>query len=261
MIRLASLALALVVLLATIPAWAQLDRLLKDVGKELPGSKDAPAAKDAPGASVGSGSSKTGLSDGQVSAGLKEALRVGTAKTVDLTGHVDGYLKNQAIKILLPANLKSMEQGLRTVGLGSQVDAFVVSMNRAAENAAPQARQIFVDAVTAMSFDDARKILSGGDTAATEFFKAKTTDKLTAAFAPIVSRSMDQVGATRQYKELVGQAKSMPFVKAESLDIDHYVVGKSLDGLFYVLAQQEKQIRTNPAARTTDLLKQVFAAK
>jgi len=243
MIRLAGLTLAALVLFATIPAWAQLDRLFKDIP------------------SLGTGSSKAGLSDGQVSAGLKEALQLGATKTVDLTGQADGFLKNQAIKILMPPNLRSMEQGLRTVGLGGQVDTFVVSMNRAAEKAAPQARQIFGDAIGSMSFDDAKKVLSGGDTAATDFFKAKTSDKLTAAFTPIVSKSMDQVGATRQYKALVGQAKGLPFVNTESLDIDHYVVGKSLDGMFHVLGEQEKLIRTNPAARTTELLKQVFATK
>jgi len=241
--------LALSVVLTTVPAWGQLDRLLK----EIPGLGG--------GAGGTGGASRGGLSDSQIAAGLKEALRVGTGKTVDLTGQLDGYLKNEAIKILLPENLRSLERGLQTVGLGTRVDEFVVSMNRAAESAAPQARQIFVDAITGMSFDDARKILSGGDTAATEFFKARTTDKLTAAFAPIVSRSMDQVGTTRQYKELVAQAESLPFVKTESLDLDRYVVGKSLDGLFHVLARQEQQIRTNPAARTTDLLQQVFATR
>jgi hypothetical protein len=249
MVFLSLVIVTLLVVLTTVPARGQLDRLLK----EAPGLGG--------GAAGTGGATRGGLSDSQIAAGLKEALRVGTGTTVDLTGQLDGYLKNEAIKILLPENLRSMERGLRAIGLGSRVDEFVVSMNRAAENAAPQARQIFVDAITGMTFDDARTILSGGDTAATEFFKTKTTDKLTAAFAPIVSRSMDQVGATRQYKELVGRARSLPFVKTESLDLDRYVVGKSLDGLFHVLAQQEQQIRTNPAARTTDLLKQVFAAR
>jgi hypothetical protein len=112
-----------------------------------------------------------------------------------------------------------------------------------------------------MTFDDARKILAGPDTAATDYFKVKTTDKLTAAFKPVVDRAMNEVGVTRQYKELVGRAQMVPFAKTESLDIDRYVVGKSLDGLFHVVGEEERKIRTNPAARTTELLKEVFSRK
>src|SRR5512139_1190059 len=131
-------------------------------------------------------------------------------------------------------------------------------MNRAAEKAAPFAKDIFLGAITEMTFDDARKILSGGDTAATEYFKAKTTGKLTTAFRPVVEKATDEVGVTRQYKELMGRASTIPFLKSETLDIDQYVVDKGLDGLFYVLGQEEKKIRTNPTARVTDLLKEVF---
>jgi len=131
-------------------------------------------------------------------------------------------------------------------------------MNRAAEKAAPAAKQIFWDAVGEMTFDDARKILSGSDTAATEYFKGKTTDRLTATFKPVVDKSMNEVGVTRQYKELVGRYESIPFVKKESFDLDQYVVTKALDGLFYMVGEEEKKIRKNPAARTTELLKEVF---
>jgi hypothetical protein len=133
--------------------------------------------------------------------------------------------------------------------------------NRAAEAAAPGAKKIFGDAIGEMSIEDARKIWSGGDNAATQYFRGKTSDQLTAAFRPVVDQAMNQVGVTRQYKELLGRVQSIPFLKTDSLDIDQYVLGKSLDGLFVVLGEQEKQIRTNPAARTTDLLKEVFAAK
>jgi hypothetical protein len=109
-----------------------------------------------------------------------------------------------------------------------------------------------------MTFDDARKILSGHETAATDYFKTKTTGKLTTAFKPVVDKAMNEVGVTRQYKELVGRFQAIPFVKTESFDIDHYVVTKALDGLFYVLGEEEKKIRTNPAARVTHLLKEVF---
>jgi hypothetical protein len=131
-------------------------------------------------------------------------------------------------------------------------------MNRAAEQAAPFAKQIFWDAIGEMTFEDAQKILSGNQTAATDYFKTKTTDKLTAAFRPVVEKSMNEVGVTRQYKELVGRYQTIPFVKSETFDIDSYVVSKALDGLFHVLGEEERKIRTNPAARTTDLLKEAF---
>jgi hypothetical protein len=134
-------------------------------------------------------------------------------------------------------------------------------MNRAAERAAPAAKQIFWDAIGEMTFDDARKILNGPNTAATDYFKVKTTDKLTTAFRPVVDRAMNEVGVTRQYKDLVGRFQMIPFGQTESLDIDHYVVGKALDGLFHTVGQEEIKIRTNPAARTTDLLKEVFSKK
>jgi hypothetical protein len=228
------------ILVTAWPATAQFDRFLKDIGKDLGIVKPAD------------------LSDDKVVAGLKEALQVGTENTVKLTGKTDGYLRNEAIKILMPEKLRTLEKGLRTVGYGSQIDEFVVSMNRAAEQAAPQAKEIFWDAIKAMSFDDARKILGGNETAATDYFKGKTTDKLSAAFKPIVDKSMNEVGVTRQYKDLVGRFQAIPFAKTESFDLDPYVTEKSLGGLFYVLGQEEKKIRTNPAARVTDLLKEVF---
>jgi hypothetical protein len=198
------------------------------------------------------------LPDAKIADGLKEALKVATEKTVSLTGKTDGYFANQAIKILMPDKLKSLESGLRAVGYGSQIDEFVLSMNRAAESAAPQAKQIFLDAIGKMSFDDARKILNGSNTAATDFFKSKTTPQLTTAFKPAVSKSMNDVGVTRQYKDLVGRFESIPFAKSQAFDLDGYVVDKGLAGLFHVLGEQEQQIRTNPTARVTDLLKEVF---
>jgi hypothetical protein len=200
-----------------------------------------------------------GLSDVKIASGLKEALQIGTGNAVSLTGRLDGYFRNQAIKILMPEKLQTLERGLRLVGYGPQVDEFVLSMNRAAERAAPFANEIFWDAIGGMSFDDARKILAGGDTAATEYFKAKTTDKLVAAFRPVVGQAMNEVGVTRQYKEMVGRYQAIPFVKTETFDIDHYVVNKSLDGLFYMVGEEERKIRANPTARVTDLLKEVFA--
>jgi hypothetical protein len=199
------------------------------------------------------------LSNGDIVSGLKDALEVGTTNTVELTGKVDGYFGNQAIKILLPRQLQSVEQGLRVIGQGAKVDEFVLSMNRAAEKAAPGAKDIFWGAIKEMSFDDARQILSGGDTAATEYFRAKTSDKLTAAFRPVVTDSMKDVGVIEQYKALQSSYQSVPLASSlPSVDIESYVVSKALDGLFLVLGEQEKKIRTNPAAQVTDILKKVF---
>ena len=206
-------------------------------------------------------SSGAGLGDARVAQGLKEALRVGTENAVGLTGRVDGYFANQAIKILMPERLRSLEQGLRLIGQGERVDELVLGMNRAAERAAPAARGIFVDAIGEMSIDDARTILAGADTAATDYFKGKTTGKLTNAFQPVVERSMNEVGVARQYKDLLAQAQAIPFFRAEDYDLNRYVVGKSLDGLFHVVGEEERKIRTNPTARTTELLREVFSRR
>jgi hypothetical protein len=204
------------------------------------------------------GGNKAGLSEGKISSGLREALQVGAENAVKSTGRKDGYFGNPAIKILLPQKLHVMEQALRFMGKGPQVDEFVLGMNRAAEQAAPLAKPIFLNALKQMTFADARKILNGGDTAATDYFKQKTSEELTAAFTPVVKKAMDNVGVTRQYNNLMGVANSLPFGKPAAFDIDHYVVTKSLDGLFHVLGQEETKIRKNPAAQITPLLKQVF---
>jgi len=199
------------------------------------------------------------LSNGDIVDGLKDALKVGTVNTVDLTGKTDGYFANAAIKILLPEKMRNVETGLRALGQGEKVDEFVLAMNRAAEQAAPAAKDIFWGAIKSMSFDDARKILTGGDTAATDYFRAKTTDTLTAAFRPVVKDTMDKVGVVQQYNQLTAAYKSVPFASAlPSFDVESYVVGKALDGLFLVLGQEEKKIRTDPAAQVTDILKKVF---
>lgn len=201
------------------------------------------------------------LSDSKIVAGLKEALQIGTGNATNLTGRLDGFFKNAAIKILLPKQLDTVGKGLRLAGQGRMVDEFVLSMNRAAEKAAPEARKIFVDAVKQMSFDDARKILFGNETAATEYFKAKTSTKIATAFRPIIEKSMNEVGATRQYKDLMGRFQNIPFAKSQSLDIDAYVVNKSLDGLFYMVGEEEKKIRKDPLARVSSILKDVFGGK
>jgi len=201
---------------------------------------------------------KGGLDNDTIVSGLKEALTVGTGKAVTSVSALDGYFTNQIIKILMPEKIQKVADLAAKFGYQKQVDEFVLSMNRAAEKAAPQAKDYFVGAIKEMSFEDAKKIWQGSETAATEYFKTKTSDKLYAAFKPIVSKSMDDVGTTRAYKEMMGKFTSIPFMSAESIDLDHHVTNKGLDGLFYMVGQEEKSIRTNPTARTTDLLKKVF---
>jgi len=217
--------------------------------------------KKAQQATQSTNSSGRGLSNDKITAGLKQALQISTGKAVAATGRPDGFLKNAAIKILLPDKLRTVGNSLRMVGMGSQVDALEVGMNRAAEQAAPAAKQIFINALTRMTFADARQILSGGDTAATDYFKRSSTDQLTTAFTPIVHKSMENVGVIRQYDQMMQNPIAASFSKNQNLNLDNYVVGKTLDGLFYMLGQEEKNIRHNPAAQTTTLLKQVFGGK
>jgi len=202
-----------------------------------------------------------GLSDSQIGSGLKEALSVGTQKAVKLVSRPGGYLDNEAIKILLPKSLQPAEKVLRAAGQGPRIDEFIASMNHAAESAAPEAASIFGDAVKEMTIDDARRLLNGGDTSITDYFKEKTSAKLAAAFRPHVEAAMSANGVTQKYEELKGSAPKLPFGMGSGggFDINTYVVNGALNGLFYMLAQQEKEIRSNPAARSTSLLKQVFS--
>jgi hypothetical protein len=231
------LIVAVFVILFSVPAHAQLDEIEKRMG-----------------VNVG-----PGLSESKVASGLKQALQVGSENAVKIVGKPNGYFGNPNIKIEMPKDLHLLESGMRELGFGPKIDEFILSMNRSAEAAAPAARKIFIDAIFAMTFEDAKRILSGDNTAATQYFKEKTTGQLTDAFTPVVKKTMGENGVVRQYDALTEQYKNIPFAKNQNLDIDHYVVSKALDGLFYELGEQEKQIRTNPAARTTDLLKEVFA--
>lgn len=204
---------------------------------------------------------KGGPEDDRVVAGLKEALSIGTGNAVASVSRQDGYFGNRDIRIPVPDKLRKTSDLLRRFGFEKEVDDFVLSMNRAAEKAAPKAKAIFVDAVREMTFDDARRILDGGDTAATDFFRKKTFDRLSGAFRPDVSSAMDNVGVTRSYKRLTAKVASLPLARSESIDLDGYVTNKALDGLFRMVAQEERKIRTDPAARVTELLKSVFGRK
>lgn len=208
----------------------------------------------------GTAAGGSGAGAGDVAAGLKEALAVGTGNAVQTLSKSNGYFGDAAVKILLPQKLQTAAELLKKAGYQKEVDDLILSMNHAAEQAAPKAKPIFEDAVKKMTFEDAQKILHGGNTAATDYFKAKTTPQLTEAFKPVIADSMNQVGVTRSYKALTDRYTSMvPFGKMDSLDLDGYVTEKSLDGMFVKVGQEEAKIRTNPAARTTDILKKVFA--
>ena len=196
-----------------------------------------------------SGDAGSSLSTGDIVAGLKQALEVGTTDTVALTGKTDGYFDNPAIKILLPSQLSSVDQGLRMLGQGDKVDAFVLSMNRAAEKAAPAAKDIFWSAIKGMTFEDARKILNGGDTAATEYFRAKTKrepDRRVPARRHRLDEGRRRDAAVQAAPERVPvRPVRLEFLQAP--DIEAYVVSKALDGLFLVLGEQEKKsARTRP---------------
>lgn len=201
------------------------------------------------------------LDDNTIVKGLKEALATGTERAVTEVAKTDGYFGNQLIKIMLPGKVQQAANVLGTLGYQQQVDEVVLTMNRAAEKAAPKAAAFFGDAIRLMSVEDAQGILSGGDTAATEYFNKKTRSQLFDSFKPDVAKSMDQVGTTRAYKEMIGKYNVMPlasFAGVPSMDLDTYVTNKTLDGLFKIVAEEEKKIRSNPAARTTDLLRKVF---
>jgi hypothetical protein len=219
--------------------------------------KGLPKLPGASGLSTGTATG-AGLDDSTIASGLKDALSVGAQNAVSLVSKSNGYFGNEAIKILLPDKIQKAAELAGKLGYQKQVDDFILSMNSAAENAAPKAVPYFADAIKGMSIEEARKILSGGDTAATEYFKSKTSSKLYDEFKPSVSESINQVGVTRAYNAMMDKVPSVPFAKPASVDLNHYVTTKALDGLFYMVGQEEKKIRTNPMAQTTDLLKKVF---
>jgi uncharacterized protein DUF4197 len=192
--------------------------------------------------------------------GLKEALGVGTGRSVDLLGRPDGYLKNLDVRIPMPEKLHVVDRGLRTVGRNDLVDEFVTSMNRAAEAAAPLARSVFLDTIKQMTFQDAMTIVRGKDHEATDYLRANAGPRLDTLFRPIVAQQLDHVGATRTFDAMMGRASTLPLVGRSAFDLDAYVTGKALDGLFLMIGREEEKIRKDPVARTTDLLKTVFGA-
>lgn len=210
------------------------------------------------------------LPQSDIADGLKKALSMGVSNAVASLGRNDGFLTNLSVKIPMPGKLATVEKGLRVAGQDQLADDFIGSMNHAAEQAVPVAAGVFGDAIKQMSIDDARAILAGPDDAATQYFQKTTRTNLFAMFHPIVQKATDSVGVTAKYKAMMGKFSSVnslgglfgksSTVKLDAADIDTYVTDKALDGLFKMVADEEKSIRANPAARTTDLLQKVFGS-
>lgn len=199
-----------------------------------------------------------GVSSTEAASGLKEALIQGISKGADQASKTDGFNLNSLIHIPFPPDLQRMTTTLRSIGLGSQVDKFELSLNRGAEDAAKSAKPIFLSAIRSLSFSDVWSILTGSKDAATQYLKRTTTTQLTTAFRPIVQQSLDKVAATQYYTSLTTRYNQLPLVTPVQTDLNQYATGKAIDGLFTLIAQQEADIRENPVARTTALLKKVF---
>jgi hypothetical protein len=206
------------------------------------------------------GVGRPGLSDDTIVAGLKEALQVGTRSAVTRTSRVDGYFGNPLIRIGLPDSLDPMAKGLRAIGFGGKVDELELAMNRAAERAAGEATDVFWSAIRQMSFADARAILGGDDTAVTDYFDRTTRDELRQRFEPIVSEKMGEVGLVRLYDDLVARYTALPLTSEPPVEMHGYVTERALDGLFAILGEEERKIRADPGARTTELLRRVFGS-
>jgi hypothetical protein len=257
--RLRPTSLGLLLAAFSLPAFAsgQFDDLLKQL-------KQGTHASDA--------SRASSLPSSDIAAGLKEALAKGTTHAINSLGRTDGFWGNARVRIPLPGKLQQVGDLARRLGQGAKVDAFELSMNRAAEKAVPQVADIFGDAIRKMTLQDARGILTGGDHAATDFFRRVAGDALSARIHPIVAQATESVGVTRKYKAFTaGQGSGLGGMlgalggggddKGNPLDLDDYVTGETLDGLFTMIGEQEQAIRKNPAARTTELLKKVFGSR
>jgi hypothetical protein len=198
------------------------------------------------------------LSNDDIANGLKEALKVGTNNSVASSSKVDGFYKNPKIKIPFPKEAESMESSLRSMGMGSQCDKFVETLNRGAEEAAKSAAPIFVDAITKLTISDGMKILKGPDNAATQYLQTNTTTQLKTVFLPIVKTALNKVEITKYWTPLVKKYDKIPFVTKVNPDLNNYVTTKAIEGLFKLIADEEYKIRKDPAARISDILKKVF---
>ena len=220
---------------------AQINQALSDAGKMVNTEKPLTAA--------------------EVGEGLKEALINGISKGADLTSQVDGYFKNQEIKIPFPPDVKKVEDRLRQLGMGNQVDNFILTLNRGAEDAAKEAKPIFITAIKSMTIEDAFGILKGEPDAATQFLKRTTSAQLKEKFKPVIQNSLNKVNATKYYADLVNTYNKIPLVEKVNPDLNEYATNLAMQGLFTMIAKEEKNIRQDPVARTTELLRRVFGAQ
>lgn len=219
---------------------AQINQALNDANKMMNGEKP--------------------LTTAEVAEGLKEALVNGISKGSDQVSQLDGYFKNPEIKIPFPPDVKKVEDRLRQLGLGSEVDKFVMTLNRGAEDAAKEAKPIFIAAIKQMTIEDAWGILKGEPNAATEYLKRTTSTQLKEKFSPVIQNSLDKVNATKYYGEIITRYNSIPLVQKVNPDLNEYATDLAMQGLFTMIAKEEKNIRENPVARTTELLKRVFGS-
>lgn len=201
---------------------------------------------------------KGGLTEKDAVDGIKEALVKGTGESVALVSKLNGYFSNPEIKIPFPENARAIESKLRAIGLGNKVDEVILTLNRAAEDAAKSAQSIFVSAITGMNISDALQIVRGNNNAATQYLAKTTTPELKAKFNPVIKSSLEKVDATRLWAELITAYNQIPFVTRQNPDLTGYVTDKAISGLFTMIAKEELKIRQNPMARTTELLKKVF---
>ncbi|OWY25843.1 DUF4197 domain-containing protein [Sphingobacteriales bacterium UPWRP_1] len=198
------------------------------------------------------------VTESEIIQGLKQALEIGIGNGSDVVSKLDGYFKNPKIKLPFPPEAQKVEKTLREIGLGSEVDKVVLSLNRAAEDAAKGAKPIFVSAIKQMTIKDAMNILKGTDNAATEYLRKTTSNDLRTAFKPVIDKSLNKVAATKYWDDVIKRYNQIPLVQKVNPDLNAFVTEKALDGLFYMVAQEEAKIRKDPLARITDLLKRVF---
>ena len=200
------------------------------------------------------------LSNADASKGLKAALEKAALSAVGLLGAKDGFLGNEQVRIPLPGYLNDAAQLLRTFGQGDRVDELLTAMNRAAEAAVPQSKALLLNAVNTMSVNDAKTILTGGNTGVTDYFASKTRPALATQFLPVVTQATAKVGLADKYNQVAGKASELGLVKKEDANIQHYVTGKTLDGLFFMISEEEKKIRQNPVGYGSAILSKVFGA-
>jgi len=249
-VRLKSLIAALAGAMLSLSAHAyDWNKAVQDALKLASSSSGSPAA-----------SGMDALSSGDINAGLKQALTQGAQAAVVQLGKTDGFYGNKALRIPLPASLKKADKMLRLAGMGGQADELILSMNRAAEAAVPQAQALLTESIRSMTLEDAKGLLTGGNTAATEFFRKKTEVQLTESFTPIVKATTDKVGLAQQYNQYAGAAAQFGLVDKSQASIDQYVTRQALDRLYKVIGEQEQAIRAHPMQAGSDLVKKVFGA-